>query len=180
MKRIIFLLIGIFIFAFGCNDDILPADAALENGTLKKAEVKMVPIKGEVFVTVDEYDARGFGLKGKMSGYFTHMGQLDETKSTWKNIIHDFSQYPPIITIIQDAVFCAANGDLVYATYTGHTDVTTAEANGFLVFEGGTGRFENASGQVTAYGYVEYDEIGRVIGMYLAGEGEISNVGSSQ
>ena len=140
----------------------------------------MVQIKGEVFITVDEYDAQGFGQKGKMSGYFSHLGKLNETKSTWENMSHDFSQYPPLITIIQDVVFCAANGDLVYATYTGHTDVTTSKVNGSAILEGGTGRFENASGQVTVNGYAEYDETGRVVGMHLTGEGEISSIVSSR
>ena len=77
--------------ACGCNDDILPADAALENGTLKKAEVKMVPIKGEVIISVDEYDAYGRGVRGKMSGVLTHFGKLDEMRSPWENTGDDFS-----------------------------------------------------------------------------------------
>jgi len=180
MKRIIFLLVGIFIFAYGCNDGLLNTDFALENGNLKKAEIKMVPIKGEVFITVDEYDAQGLGAKGKMSGYFSHLGKLNETKSTWENMIHDFSEYPPKIKFIQDIVLCAANGDLVYATYTGTINLTTAEINGFTDFEDGTGRFENASGQMTSSGKAEFDGTGRVVGIYLTGEGEISSVGSSK
>jgi len=180
MKRIIFLLIGIFILSFGCSDEILDTNSALETANLKSANTKMIPTKGEVFISVDEYNAQGFGQNGKMSGYFSHMGKLDETKSTWVNLSHDFSQYPPMITIINDVVFCAANGDLLYASYTGHTDVTTSEVFGIAVFEGGTGRFINASGQTSVDGYAWYDEFGRVEGMYLAGEGEISNVGSAK
>ncbi|WP_340111270.1 hypothetical protein [Maribellus mangrovi] len=176
MKRIIFLLFGIFIFAFGCNEDILPADPLLENETLKKAEVKMVPSIGEVFNYYNEEHPDW----GTISGFLSHFGKLDETKSTWEFVSSDMSQFPPLITSIHDIVFCAANGDLAYGTFTGTVDVTTFEVNGTLVLEGGTGRFENVSGQSTVNGYVVFDEEGNRLGMYLAGEGEISNVGSSK
>ena len=179
MKRIIFLLIGIFILSFGCSDDTLNTDSVLEEANFKYAKTDKVPIKGEVYISVDEYDAQGLGVKGKMSGYFSHLGKLDETKSTWENMSHDLTQYP-LITFIQDLVFCAANGDLLYGTYTGIIDFTTLEANGSVLIESGTGRFENASGQFTGNGYAWPDDFGRVEGMYLAGGGEISSVGSGK
>lgn len=180
MKRIIFLLIGLLFIASGCSNETLSTDSALEEANLKSAITKMIPIKGEVIISVDEYNELGLGKNGKMSGYFTHMGKLDETKSTWVNLSNDLSQYPLFISIVNDVVFCAANGDLIYGTYYGTTDVTTAEVKGSLVIEGGTGRFVNASGQTSASGYAWYDETGRAVGMYLAGEGEISNVGSGK
>lgn len=179
MKRIIFLLIGILFVAYGCSDNILNTDPVLEEANLKYAKTDKVPIKGEVFISVDEYDAQGLGIKGKMSGYFSHLGKLNETKSTWENMSHDLTQYP-LITFIQDVAFCAANGDLFYGTYTGVVDFTTLEVNGSVLIEGGTGRFENASGQFSGNGYAWPDDFGRVDGMYLAGEGEISSVGSNK
>lgn len=181
MKKIIFLLIGVFLFAFGCNNEILDTDSALETVdlkleavNLKYSKTKMVPIKGEASIAIDEYDTLGLGIKGKMSGYFSHLGKLNAMKSTWENVIHDLSQFPPMITFIQDVSFCAANGDLLHAIYTGVVDVTTSEVIGSCVFEGGTGRFEYASGQMYANGYASYDQTGLIIGMYLAGEGKIS------
>jgi len=179
MKRIIFFLIGIFIFAYGCNDDSLPADAASENGTLKNVEVKMVPIKGEALVT-HEYDDQGVALPyGHFSGYLTHLGELNEMKSTWIGVSNDKSQFP-LISYVQDIVLCAANGDLVYATFNGVNDYSTFKVSGTLVLEGGTGRFENVSGQMAIHGYSLLNDAGKPEGAYLTAEGEISNVGSSK
>jgi len=178
MKRIIFLLIGIFIFACGCNDDILPVDSTLGNENLKKTEIKMVPITGKAFVTITEYDALGFGVRGTVSGVFTHLGELNSMNSVVGNISREFT--PPIISYVHYVVLCAANGDFVYGTYSGTLDGRTLEANATLFFEGGTGRFENASGQMICHGYAERDEVGRIAGSYLEGKGEISNVGSSK
>ncbi|WP_163709296.1 hypothetical protein [Mangrovibacterium lignilyticum] len=171
MKRIILLLISIFIIAYGCNDDILPADSALENGTLKNAEVKMVPIKGEVF----NHFYGEHPDYGTMSGFLSHVGILNETESTWKSV--DDGDGSPL-TISKDIVFCAANGDKLTGRWDGMF-ISQTELEGIMFFEGGTGRFENASGQTTANGYIVIDG-GKLIGMYLAGEGEISNVGSGK
>jgi len=180
MKRIIFLLIGMLFIASGCSNEMLNTDSVLNEANLKQDISKMVPFKGEVFVSVDEYDADGLGIVGKMSGYFSHLGKFNETKSIWTNISHDLSQFPPMITFVQDVAFCAANGDFLYGKYTGTMDWTTSEVYGTFVIDGGTGRFENASGQSNADGYAWYDEYGRISGMYLAGEGEMSNVGSGK
>lgn len=174
MKRIIFLLIGIFIFALGCNNEILDTDSALETVDLKYTKTKMVPLKGEVFVSVDEYDDQGLGIIGKMSGYFSHLGKLNETNSIWENMSNDMSDFPNTLTFTQDVMFCAANGDLLHGTYTGTVYFTNAEVYGLFVIDGGTGRFENATGQTNADGYAWFDEFGRPAGMYLTGEGEIS------
>jgi len=174
MKKLIFLLVGIFIFAFGCNNEILEADSTLETVDLKYSNTKMVPLKGEVFVSVDEYDAQGLGILGNMSGYFSHLGKFKEANSIWFNISHDMSDFPNTISFTQDAVFCAANGDLLHGEYKATMNLSNAEVNGVFVIDGGTGRFENATGQTTANGYAWFDDFGRVAGMYLTGEGEIS------
>jgi hypothetical protein len=174
MKKLIFLLIGIFIFAFSCSNEILDTDSTLETVDLKYSNSKMVPIKGEVLVSIDEYDDQGLGIYGKMSGYFSHLGKFKEANSVWETVSHDLSQFPQAITFTQDAVFCAANGDLLHGLYTGTVDLTTLEVKGSFVIDGGTGRFENATGQTTADGYSWLDEYGRFGGMYLIGEGEIS------
>lgn len=180
MKQFIFLLIGIFFIAFGCTEDLLDTDSILGNENLKHAEIKMVPIRGEIFGAVEEYTPQGFGIRGTMAGFFTHLGKLDEMNSIWENRSVDPSQLP-LLSYVNDIVFCAANGDLVYATYYGVVNVQTLEASGNLVFEDGTGRFENVSGELVGYGYSERDEsTGRLVGVHLEGEGVISNVGSSK
>ena len=171
MKRIIFLMFGIFILAYGCNDGILPADSALENGALKKAEVKMVPVKGEIFNHFYEEHPD----YGTMSGFISHIGKLNETESTWESV--DDGDGNPL-TVTKNIVICAANGDKLTGRWEAK-HINQTEVEGIMYFEGGTGRFENASGQTTASGYMVFDG-GQLIGMYLAGEGEISNVGSSK
>lgn len=174
MKKFIFLLIGIFLFSFGCSNEILETDSTLETANLKYSNTKMVPLKGEVFVSIDEYDDQGLGIIGKMSGHFSHLGKLKEANSIWENMSHDMSDFPNSITFTQDVMFCAANGDFLHGTYTGTLYLTNAEVYGFFVIDGGTGRFENATGQTNSDGYAWFDEFGRPAGMYLAGEGEIS------
>ena len=172
MKRIIFLLIGLFILAYGCKDDILPADSVMGNDDLKNASIeKLVPIKGEVLNHINEEHPD----YGTISGFLSHLGKLNETESTWTTI--DDGDGNPY-TFSKDIEFCAANGDKLRGTYMGMF-ISQTEIEGIMIFEGGTGRFENASGQTTANGYLVVDG-GTLIGMYLAGEGEISNVGSSK
>lgn len=174
MKKIIFLLIGIFIFAFGCNNEILDTDPATETVDLKYSKTKMVPIKGEVIISVDEYDDQGLGINGKMTGYLSHMGKLNQEESTWVTLYHDFSQYPIVIQV-NDIVFCAANGDLLYGTYTGYMNVDAPSViDGICILENGTGRFENATGQSNVTGYAWFDDFGRVEGIRFICEGEIS------
>ena len=190
MKKIIFLLIGIFVFALGCNNEILDTDSALETldtdsaletvdlkleaVDLEYSKTRMVPVKGEVIISVDEYDEQGLGINGKMAGHLTHMGKLNQEESTWVTLYHDFSQYPPLVIQVNDLVFCAANGDLLYGSYTGYMDVTTSVVDGLCILENGTGRFENATGQSNVTGYPWYDELGRVEGIRFICEGEIS------
>ena len=180
MKRVIFLLIGILFIASGCSNETINTDSAFEEANLKSATTKMIPIKGEVIISVDEYDEQGLGINGKMSGYLTHMGKLNQEKSTWVTLYHDFSQYPPIIIQVNDLVFCAANGDLVYGSYTGYNDVTTSIVDGYCELKNGTGRFKNATGYSNVTGYPWFDEFGRVEGIRFVCEGEISNVGSGK
>ncbi len=180
MKRIIFILIGMLFISFGCSNETLNTDSTFEEANLKSGVSKMIPVKGEVIISVDEYNEQGLGINGKMAGYLTHMGKLNQAESTWITLYHDFSQYPPFVIQVNDLVFCAANGDLLYGTYTGYLDVTTSVIDGFCVLENGTGRFENATGQSNVTGYPWYDELGRVEGIRFICEGEISNVGSSK
>ena len=180
MKRIIFLMIGLLFIASGCSNEMLNTNSELEQSNLSYAKNVMLPIKGEVIISVDEYDDQGLGINGKMSGYLTHLGKLNHVGSTWVTLYHDFSQYPPIVIQVNDLVFCAANGDLVYGTYTGYLDVTTSVIDGFCILENGTGRFKNVTGHTTVTGYPWYDEFGRVEGIRFVCEGEISNVGSGK
>ncbi len=178
MKLLKLFLIGLLFIAYGCNEDVFDTEPQVENVELKKSEIKMVPISGEAMVTIDEYNEQGFGIGGTLSGFFTHLGQLDESKCSWENISRTFS--PPMVYYTHNIILCAANGDYVYATYDGTLNFQTLEASATMIFEGGTGRFKNVSGQMEAKGYPEIDELGRIFRSYIVGEGEISNVGSSK
>jgi len=171
MKRLIFLLIGIFFVAFGCSDETLNTDSTLESGNLKHTITKNVPIKGEVFNHFYEEHPD----YGTMSGFLSHVGKLNETESTWETVDDGDGNS---LTFSKYIVFCAANGDKLTGRWDGMF-INQTDIVGTMFFEGGTGRFENASGQSTANGYLVFDG-GNFIGLYLAGEGQISNVGSGK
>jgi len=54
----------------------------------------------------------------------------------------------PIFDVVGAGAATAANGDLAYYSYTGTVDVLTCVVETTLIVDGGTGRFENASGLV--------------------------------
>ena len=63
-----------------------------------------------------------------------------------------------------EATFFAANGDELYATYSGGPG-STAPVEVIQVFNGGTGRFANATGQATEWAYPNDPEAGLVWGV---------------
>jgi hypothetical protein len=72
------------------------------------------------------------------TGWATHLGRFTSTAT----VVVDMANG----TLTETRVFLAANGDRLYAVGEGtFTSATTVE--GTLTFVGGTGRFEDASGQ---------------------------------
>ena len=76
------------------------------------------------------------------TGQATHLGRFTRTET----VLIDLSNG----TFTGTLVFIAANGDRLKADATGHlTSPTGDSAEGTYVFTGGTGRFQNASGQAS-------------------------------
>src|SRR5262249_38658405 len=74
------------------------------------------------------------------TGEATYLGQFTSTETVVLDLTNG--------TFTGTRVFIAANGDQLFATVTGaFTSATTAE--GTFTFTGGTGRFQNASGQAS-------------------------------
>ncbi len=177
MKLIRLLLIALLFVAYGCNDDIPDIEPITKEASLKNGEIdQMVPITGKCFVTIEEYNEQGLGIAGTMSGVYTHLGKLRESESTWTNESHTLSY--PLLYYVHQLVACAANGDLMYGTYSGSINVETLEAEAYWDIDGGTGRFRNVSGYMNVHGYAQRDESGKTTGSYLEGEGEMTIVGT--
>jgi hypothetical protein len=84
-------------------------------------------------------------------GNATHLGRFTRTETIVVN--------PNTGTFTGTLVFTAANGDRLYAEADGHfTSPNGDSAEGTYLFTGGTGRFQNASGQ--AEFTVKPDQVG--------------------
>lgn len=140
--------------------------------------MKMLPIKGEVNVTINEYDNQGLGIGGTISGVFSHFGKLKESESTWHCERHSFDA--PLLYYAHHLEACTANGDYVYGTYSGSINIETLEANAIWDINGGTGKFKKISGYMKVQGYAQRDKTGHTTGSSLIGNGEISNIGSNK
>jgi hypothetical protein len=79
-------------------------------------------------------------LTASATGQATHLGRFTRTETLVINLATG--------TFTGTLAFTAANGDLLKADVAGHfTSPTGDSAEGTYVFTGGTGRFQNASGQ---------------------------------
>src|SRR5215210_817324 len=102
------------------------------------------------------------------SGRATHLGLFTEAGQV--NFVPDPND-PTRVLATGTATFTAANGDELEVLIDGSLDLTTGIATGVFTFDGGTGRFEGASGtgnfvilqnlvtgafEVTAVGTVNY------------------------
>jgi hypothetical protein len=84
-------------------------------------------------------------------GKATHLGRFTRTETIVVN--------PADGTFTATLAFTAANGDQLYADAAGRfTSATGDRAEGTYVFTGGTGRFQNASGQAAFE--IKPDEVG--------------------
>lgn len=155
----------------GVSDDGIDVNVA----TVSKDEVKMVPVKGTFsgYGWLDDRPGCPAGsvpIKGLGSGNSTLLGEFEVRLSTCS-----FGAW----SVGKDTLI-AANGDMVYTDitiyYTSPVDYNTEE-----IITGGTGRFENATGTVRAYGVVGPPPPGYpdVPWMEATFEGEVSSVGSS-
>lgn len=174
MKKLIFLLCGISLLFTGCdiNETLFPE--AKQN--LKSAEMKMIPIKGEVqsHVTGTLNSIPVFGI---LSGNMSHLGKLISDKSTWYTISVEMDEATWIITWKMFGELHAANDDILRYTLTGTFNIPDNVLDGHIDFNGGTGRFCQAQGSMEINGYA--DDPMNISTMFMQGEGMITNVGSN-
>ncbi|MCE4563100.1 nuclear transport factor 2 family protein [Maribellus sp. CM-23] len=174
MKRLILLLWSISLLFAGCDmNDSLSNEI---DNDLKSAEMKMVPIKGEIQSHVTE-SLNGVPVIGNLSGNISHLGKLIMDKSTWYTISVEMDEQTWTISWEMFGSVCAANGDFLKYTLSGAFSIPNNQITGQAVFDGGTGRFCQAQGSMEFTGYA--DDPMNIATMYMQVEGLITNVGSS-
>lgn len=157
-----FLLSGLILAGCSYNEGPLPADdQPLEvKSTLKAKKIHTVPFKstftcGGEEITPEEPD----GLYHQLvygSGNATHMGKTDLLIEDESIDMTDLEH----CTAEADVVFTAANGDELWFHYSSEFDLTTGFVEPYIIYvrdamgaiEGGTGRFENATGYIVYEG----------------------------
>jgi hypothetical protein len=189
MKTKTFFLIvcAIALFFTGCEKDEFFTETA-DNAALKSAKVKEVPIKlignGYATVTAVWEDFLGPGMdfpsEGISYGVMTHLGKLQAEKSIWYTTgIAPDPENEGFLIWYQEGDWCAANGDMLHWSIVGSLEIGGSKVSGRAEFDGGTGRFKNATGDFNLKGHVDPDNP-RSQFIIDEGVGMISNVGSSK
>ena len=170
--KCLFLTIAAFLFLFnGCNKDAFFGEES--DLVLKKANVP-IPFKGETCMSTDNVEriAVHFGSPdgpivpgatvakfASLSGNMTHMGKLDE--QSWmegrEGAYIDavaYSQGMTIVVATYDVRLFAANGDYIDGISNIRIDRSNQTITGINTMSGGSGRFENATGNSTLSGVI--------------------------
>ena len=84
------------------------------------------------------------------AGTATHLGHYDEVGSAQFSPTAD----PTVFQVDAWAIYTAANGDQLYALFTGHLNGLTGAITATVTYVGGTGRFDDASGSATLLGQI--------------------------
>jgi hypothetical protein len=87
------------------------------------------------------------------SGKATHLGGYTEVGSAQFSPTAD----PTVLRIDAWSIYTAANGDQLYATFTGHLNGLTGAITATGTYVGGTGRFDDAGGSATLSGQMRPD-----------------------
>lgn len=181
MKTKTFFLIVCAIAPFfsGCQKDDTIYIETSDNAVLKSAvtEVPIKMVEGYVVVTDTYMD---FPSQGLSYGIMTHLGKLQAEKSIWytNGEVVPERDNPGFLIWPQTGDWCAANGDLLHWTIETHLDPVNLTVYGTAIFDGGTGRFENATGHFNLKGHADPDNpMGFIVD---EGTGMISKVGSSK
>ena len=87
------------------------------------------------------------------SGEATHLGRYTEVGSAQFSPTAD----PTVFRIDAWSVYTAANGDQLYATFTGQLNGLTGKITATGTYVGGTGRFDDAGGSATLSGQMLSD-----------------------
>jgi hypothetical protein len=180
IKNFFLILSAFALFFTGCEKDEFFTETT-NNAALKKAVVKEVPIKAlDAYVVVTDF-FNDFPSQGICGGNMTHLGKLKADKSIWYTVNVDVidSEMPWILLWTQEGDWCAANGDLLHWSIVTTVDMMNQTVSGTALFDGGTGRFVNASGYFNLAGHPDPDNpTTRFI--VDSGVGMISNVGSGK
>jgi hypothetical protein len=75
-------------------------------------------------------------------GIATHLGKYREQG----HVVFSSTDDPTVLHLEASAIYTAANGDHLYATFTGELNGVTGAVTATVIYVGGTGRFINASG----------------------------------
>ena len=154
------------------SDEIFSGDLKSGNlGADKSHETEMVTVPFKATFTVWRALPPGTGecaegssretmmMKGK--GEMAHLGQLAEIFMTFCTAPTPEVIFPINYWFVETGKFVAANGDELYFTgegqimpYSGDNPEYQLQFNDELVFIGGTGRFEGASGSAKTNAYV--------------------------
>jgi hypothetical protein len=179
LKTFFLIVCAFALFFTGCEKDDFFTETA-DNAVLKKAMVKEVPIKAiDAYVVVTDF-FNDFPSQGICGGNMTHLGKLQADKSIWytTNVEPD-SENPGFLLWSQEGDWCAANGDLLHWTIITSVEMGAGKVSGRAIFDGGTGRFKNATGHFDLNGHVDPDNpTTRFI--VDSGVGMISNVGNGK
>jgi hypothetical protein len=169
MKTLVYLfVIAMLLFAGCAKDEIFNEDM-----NLKSAPMKMVPLKADIY-SVSTSDYYGITTGGYLVGHFSHLGKLKPENSPYKGTILDLTE--DTYTLFLEGQLGAANGDVLYYSFTLNLKFTDTSFVTTVTYDGGTGRFENCQGSATCTGYVD-PETGHVI---MKVDGYITNVGSNK
>ncbi len=112
---------------------------------LSASAAPSVPFKGRadlVITGAEDLPPASRQITASAEGQATHLGRFTRTETLIVNLSDG--------TFTGTLVFTAANGDQLNADVEGHfTSPTGESAEGTYAFTGGTGRFQNASGEAT-------------------------------
>ena len=82
------------------------------------------------------------------AGTATHLGRYNEVGNAEFSPTDD----PTVFKVDAWSIYTAANGDQLYALFTGYLNGVTGTINATATYVGGTGRFTNASGTALLIG----------------------------
>ena len=179
MKTLAYLLIIVMLLFAGCAKDEMFNDEADMN--LKKAEMKMIPLRADFYSITTDVDDYMLPSEGYLVGNFPHLGKLISEKSIWKATTtgvvfnEDASGYLSSTSHVEGQDV-AANGDILFYYFDSNFDYVNNVFTVTVKYKGGTGRFENCTGEGFCIGYIDYET-----GLFmLTVDAMLSNVGSSK
>ena len=169
-------MIGLFVLLFAaCQQDANELATPLSQGPVAKKSQSTREFRGNIASSVNtdpsipltacSGDIPEFGVPDHLlSGQAIHIGNFNPTLSTLHHDECNTSVATMLLTTAVSGQLAAANGDLIY--YSGDDDIdisalltqsgTSGSINGTWTIDGGSGRFDGASGSFTITGVVDF------------------------